>query len=95
MANAGRRDQDGRAVSAVTDPSDGSTLALAGRYEVWYDKSLPEDDPNRIVPTYTTSATDSVGRIHDRMPVAIAPDHWNEWLDPRNHDVDQLSRPMS
>ncbi|WP_199235009.1 SOS response-associated peptidase [Kribbella sp. VKM Ac-2568] len=74
-------------------PVDGSTLALAGLYEVWYDKSLPDDDPNRGVPTYTiitTTATDSVGRVHDRMPMAIAPDHWGEWLDPRNHDVDQL-----
>jgi putative SOS response-associated peptidase YedK len=74
-------------------PSDGSTLSLAGLYEVWYDKSLADDDPNRIVPTYTiitTTATDSVGRIHDRMPMAITPDHWAEWLDPRNHDVDQL-----
>ncbi|MFG1626250.1 SOS response-associated peptidase [Kribbella sp. NPDC049227] len=77
----------------VLRPADGSTLALAGLYEVWYDKSLPDDDPNRVVPTYTiitTTATDSVGRIHDRMPMAITPDHWDEWLDPRNHDVDQL-----
>ncbi len=74
-------------------PADGSTLALAGLYEVWYDKSLPDDDPNRVVPTYTiitTTATDSVGRIHDRMPMAIRPDAWSEWLDPRNHDVDRL-----
>ncbi|WP_165546465.1 SOS response-associated peptidase family protein [Kribbella soli] len=74
-------------------PSDGSTLSLAGLYEVWHDKSLPEDDPKRVVPTYTiitTTATDSVGRIHDRMLMAIAPDHWDEWLDPRNHDVDQF-----
>jgi hypothetical protein len=79
-------------------PSDGSTLALAGLYEVWYDKTLPDDDPNRVVPTYTiitTSATDSVGRIHDRMPMAITPDHWTEWLDPRNHDVDQLRALMA
>jgi putative SOS response-associated peptidase YedK len=68
-------------------------MSLACLYEVWYDKSLPDDDPSRIVPTYTiitTTATDSVGRIHDRMPMAITPDHWDEWLDPRNHDVDQL-----
>ncbi|WP_328522851.1 SOS response-associated peptidase [Kribbella sp. NBC_00359] len=55
-------------------PADGSTLALAGLYEVWYDKSLPDDDPARVVPTYTiitATATDSVGRIHDRTPMAI------------------------
>jgi hypothetical protein len=77
---------------------DGSTLALAGLYEVWYDKSHSEDDPNRVVPTYTTittSATDSVGRVHDRMPMAIAPEHWAEWLDPRNRDVDHFRGLMS
>ena len=74
-------------------PADGSTQALAGLYEVWYDKSPPDDDPRRGVPTYTiitTTATDSVGRIHDRMPMAIAPGSWAEWLDSRNHDGDQL-----
>jgi putative SOS response-associated peptidase YedK len=67
-------------------------------YEVWYDKSLPGDDPNRIVPTYTiitTTAIDSVGRIHDRMPMAITQDAWVEWLDPRNHDIDQLRALMA
>ncbi|WP_405072201.1 SOS response-associated peptidase family protein [Kribbella sp. NBC_01510] len=37
---------------------------------------FPDDDPNRVIPTYTivtTTATDSVGRIHDRMPMAIRP----------------------
>jgi putative SOS response-associated peptidase YedK len=43
----------------------------------------------------TTTSTDSVGRIHDRMPMTIAPDHWAEWLDPRNHDVDQLPALMA
>jgi putative SOS response-associated peptidase YedK len=77
----------------VLRPADGSTLSLAGLYEVWYDKSLPDHDPNRVVPTYTiitTTATDSVGRIQDRIRMAITDDHWDEWLDPRNHDVEQL-----
>ena len=77
----------------VLRPADGATLALAGLYEIWYDKSLPPDNPAAKVSTYTiitTTATDSVGRIHDRMPMAIAPEDWADWLDPRNHDVDQL-----
>jgi putative SOS response-associated peptidase YedK len=50
------------------------------------------------VPTYTiipTTSTDSVGRIHDRMPMAVGPGSWAEWLDPRNHDVDQLRALMA
>ncbi|MEV4263538.1 SOS response-associated peptidase family protein [Kribbella sp. NPDC049584] len=31
----------------VLRPADGSTLSLAGLYEVWYDESLPDDDPAR------------------------------------------------
>ncbi|TDW24325.1 hypothetical protein EV650_3204 [Kribbella kalugense] len=46
-------------------PSDRSTLSLAGLYEVWYDKSLPDDDPNRVVPTYTIPAT-------RRRPAAVS-----------------------
>ena len=28
--------------------------------------------------------------LHDRMPVRLAPDQWDVWLDPANHDVDAL-----
>jgi putative SOS response-associated peptidase YedK len=79
-------------------PADGHTLALAGLYEVWTDKSKPEGDPDRLVPTYTiitTTATDSVGRIHDRMPMAITADNWDAWLDPRNTDVDHIRELMA
>jgi putative SOS response-associated peptidase YedK len=79
-------------------PVDGRTLSLAGLWETWYDKSLPEDDPARRIDTYTiitTTATDSVGRIHERMPMAIAAADWTDWLDPRNNDVDQLRSLMA
>ncbi|TCM42763.1 SOS response associated peptidase (SRAP) [Kribbella sp. VKM Ac-2568] len=45
------------------------------------------------MPTYTIiaiTATDEVGRIHDRMPMAIAKAHWDDWLDPRNQATDDL-----
>jgi putative SOS response-associated peptidase YedK len=79
-------------------PADGSTLALAGLYEVWKDKSRPQDDPERLIHTYTiitTTATDAVGRIHDRMPMSIAAADWDHWLDPRNHDVDAVRELMT
>ena len=28
--------------------------------------------------------------VHDRMPVVLAPDAWDEWLDPANRDVGDL-----
>lgn len=66
-------------------PAGGESLALAGLYEFWRDKAKPDDDPDAWVSTYTiitTTVTDEVGRIHDRMPMAIAKAHWDDWLDP-------------
>lgn len=68
-------------------PADGSSLAMAGLYEWWRDPTRDEDDPEawRLTCTViTTDAVDDVGRIHDRMPMTIAPDDWAAWLD---HDV--------
>jgi putative SOS response-associated peptidase YedK len=83
----------------VLRPDTGGSLALAGFCEFWRDKSKPEDDPEAWVPTYTiitTTATDEVGRIHDRTPMTIAKANRDDWLDPRNHateDVLALMRP--
>jgi putative SOS response-associated peptidase YedK len=77
-------------------PTDGSALALAGVYEVWKDKSLPDDDPAALLWSYTiitTTATDEIGRIHDRMPMAVSADKWAQWLDPNVKDADEL-RPL-
>jgi putative SOS response-associated peptidase YedK len=46
------------------------------------------------VGTYTiipTTATDQVGRIHDKMPMAIAKTNWDDWPNPRrNNDVEDI-----
>ncbi len=65
--------------------ADSHSLAMAGLYEWWLDKSKERDDPESWLLTatiITTSATDAVGRIHDRMPVVIAESDWGRWLDP-------------
>ena len=38
----------------------------------------------------TTSAEDSLGHIHDRMPLMLAPDRYDAWLDPRQDSKDDL-----
>ena len=63
----------------------GSGLAFAGLYEFWRDPARAVDDPNRWLTTatiITTAASGSLGEIHDREPVALAPDMWDRWLDP-------------
>lgn len=68
-------------------------LAMAGLYEIWRDKSKPEDDPEAFVwsaTILTTDATDDVGQIHDRMPMLVDRKDWAAWLDPDNDDTDAL-----
>ncbi|KWX04172.1 hypothetical protein TH66_09785 [Carbonactinospora thermoautotrophica] len=74
-------------------PKDGGILAMAGLYELWCDPSRPADDPDRwrwTCTVLTTRAEDSLGRIHDRMPLLVEPDRWDVWLDPRRRDPDEL-----
>ncbi|HEX9066716.1 MAG TPA: SOS response-associated peptidase [Streptosporangiaceae bacterium] len=69
---------------------DHGVLAFAGLYELWRDRSLPEDDPAAWLWTatvITTSAPDELGEIHDRMPMVIDRASWADWLDPGNTDA--------
>jgi putative SOS response-associated peptidase YedK len=76
-------------------PADGGVLAMAGLYEIWRDPTRTDDDPQRFRWTctvLTTSAEDSVGHIHDRMPLLVEPDRYGAWLDPGNGEVEDLKR---
>lgn len=70
-------------------PSDGSVLAMAGLYEFWRNPELPEDDPAawlRTTTIITRSATDELGRIHDRMPLIVPVLARDDWLNPSMTD---------
>jgi putative SOS response-associated peptidase YedK len=72
---------------------DGRPLAFAGLYELWRDAALPDDHERAWLWTatiITTSAPDELGKIHDRMPMVIAPDRWSDWLDPACDDPADL-----
>lgn len=74
-------------------PADGAVMAMAGLYEFWKDPSRADDDPDKWLVTctvITTTAEDRLGRIHDRMPMIITPDKWEDWLDPGLTDVDRV-----
>jgi putative SOS response-associated peptidase YedK len=74
-------------------PADGGVLAMAGLYEIWRDPDKDEDDPTRFRWTctvLTTTAEDSLGQIHDRMPLMLTPDRYTAWLDPRQNSKDDL-----
>ncbi len=77
-------------------PKDGGTLAMAGLYEIWRDPTRDDDDPDRFRWTctvLTTDAEDSLGHIHDRMPLMVGKDRWHAWLDPTVSAKDDLLAP--
>jgi len=65
---------------------DGKPFAFAGLWSTW-------KDPERagaLVETFTiltTDANDLLRPLHDRMPVIVAPENFDLWLDPRQEDA--------
>jgi len=74
--------------------ADGTSLAMAGLYEFWRDPTRERDDPLAWLVTttiLTTTATDDLGRIHDRAPLLVERDDLHRWLDPDVTDVEGLA----
>ncbi len=70
--------------------SDGTPLAMAGLYEFWRDRSVAEGDPDAWLTTYaviTTAAEPGLDRIHDRQPLVLERQDWDDWLDPAKNDL--------
>ncbi|HZO63576.1 MAG TPA: SOS response-associated peptidase [Kribbellaceae bacterium] len=75
-------------------PADGGVLAMAGLYEIWRNKEIEDPDADDAwlwtCTVLTTSSTDELGRIHDRMPLLVEKERYDAWLDPRVSDTDTL-----
>ena len=75
-------------------PTDGGVMAMAGLYEIWRDNSVKDAEVDEAwlwtCTVLTTTATDELGRIHDRMPLLVEKDRYDAWLDPRSSDPDDL-----
>jgi putative SOS response-associated peptidase YedK len=60
-------------------------LAFAGLYSWWRNPAAADDDPARWLLSATILTQDAQGplaQIHDRTPVALPEDWWDQWLDP-------------
>ena len=68
---------------------DEQPLALAGLWATWRDPN--GDDELWTCTILTTTANRLMASVHRRMPVILAPEAWDSWLDPDNHDVEQLA----
>lgn len=84
-----RKTDAGKTPYFLHDP-DGATLAMAGLYELWRDRSRDDDDPLRWLWTctiITQQASDVLGFIHDRNPVIVPPAMRAAWLDCSTDDA--------
>lgn len=66
------------------DLADGSQepFALAG---IW-----DRNDGEVTCAVVTAPSDDELAWLHDRMPVRLGRGRWDAWLDPSNHDVDEV-----
>lgn len=55
----------------------GQPLAMGGLWESW---RAPDGSIVRSCAIITTAANALMAPIHDRMPVIVAPEHWQDWL---------------
>ncbi|HWD47651.1 MAG TPA: SOS response-associated peptidase [Actinomycetota bacterium] len=69
---------------------DFSPIALAGLWATWRDPDSGEELFTCTI--LTTSANDLMESVHHRMPVILAPEDWDAWLDPSNTDTDELAK---
>lgn len=64
-------------------------LAFAGLWETW--RGGGPDAVVRSCAVVTTTANVTMAAVHDRMPVVLAPEAWDRWLDPDERDLDALA----
>jgi putative SOS response-associated peptidase YedK len=67
---------------------DGAALVLAGLWSGWRDPAT--DAVRRTFTIITTTPSEALADLHDRMPVMLSDDAWTRWLDPRPQDPSEL-----
>ena len=68
----------------------GQLFAFAGIWDSWKD---PSGSWIRTCSILTTTANAVTSPVHNRMPVILAPDSYDRWLDPGTDDASELLKP--
>jgi putative SOS response-associated peptidase YedK len=66
---------------------EGKPFAFAGLWEHWEPEGAEPVDSCTII---VTTANDLVSQIHDRMPVILAPQDYDRWLDPDVREAEKV-----
>jgi putative SOS response-associated peptidase YedK len=69
-------------------PADGQPLVFAGLWSAWGPESV------LTCSVITTAALGGLKRVHDRMPLILPADRWDDWL-AGGGDPESLLRPLS
>ncbi|HZN12705.1 MAG TPA: SOS response-associated peptidase [Acidimicrobiales bacterium] len=70
--------------------ADGTSMAFAGLWDVWKPRDDPDAEWLRSATIITGEPNELIARLHDRMPVILPEESWDEWLDPATTDTDAL-----
>jgi putative SOS response-associated peptidase YedK len=76
----------------MTDP-DGDVLAFAGIWAVWSPKGTESDERVLSCSVLTTASIGHLAVVHDRMPLVLPRDQWNDWLTAEPDAAERLLEP--
>ncbi len=69
---------------------DKEVFGFAGLFEEWTDKETGEVLETCAI--ITTEANEILEPVHDRMPVILRPEFYDEWLDSKESNTDELEK---
>lgn len=69
---------------------DKEVFGFAGLWEEWLDKESGELLETCTI--ITTEANDVLKPVHDRMPVILKSQNYEQWLDPKENDTERLQK---
>lgn len=70
----------------------GEPFAMAGLWESWRPPGAPREDTLETYTILTTTANAVIAPLHDRMPVILDPEFFEDWLNPLLNEADSVAR---
>jgi putative SOS response-associated peptidase YedK len=71
----------------ICSQDEDKSLSIAGIWSTWKSENGTEIQSAAII---TREAVGELATIHSRMPVFMPEDRWDNWLNPKNRDIESL-----